>query len=222
MAAAPPLDMLVWLKPETLSALSLGDPVAVWPDSGQLGNDLVQTDASVMPVWTPNGGGPADSVAFSGVHAMSVGRGPLQLGSEHTVYLVDQVAAGLVYQYSGPALLGDPPSMPPRCEAGGAVMSYRTSGPSVSVAVSLPGGSPDTWCWRRTPSTLELYHRGDVDVTLASSPGAVVTLSGLRSRAVSLPRLSAIGVAEMLVYDRALTDAEHAGVLAYLAGRYGP
>jgi hypothetical protein len=217
----PPLDMLVWLRPDSIALTPDGQQLTRWPDSGRLGNDaVIQGQLRPTPVVRAAGLAGLTDVRCDGRDRL--GWAGLPLGAVHTAYVVGTLGAQAGPGGYGPgviSLVQQADSLLGTLQSG---TYYHDTGVLALDLTSVPPDSAQLWWYRRTLA----------DVTLGRGVTSLVVAVGM---APVTPVLSAVGVviapgyatagrcwvSEVLVYDRALSDQEHAAVVGYLRQRYG-
>lgn len=195
--------------------LDLADGAAVsnWPDTSGFGNDVSQSDTTLQPVYEAAGLGGQPAVYFN-VDRL-VGPGTTVLTQPNTVFVV--------------ATQEGDTSVAERHMIDGAsttqrhvILEYMTNGVwRYYAGAGLDGSMSDNVAhvWGVIFDGLNSVARVDGLQDAAGDLGAqdlaLTTLGGISGS-------SQIGrTAEVLVYDRRLTDAEVADVEAYLADKYG-
>lgn len=196
----------LWLDAASITGLADGDPVAVWPDRSGAGADATQATAGKRPVWraTAESGRPA--VEFD---AVDDGLGtPVDPGADLTILVVYASRAGA----TGQAVSGGF-----RLFMGPYVGLYRNYTGAYANGPAVTAGRWLLQTLRQSGAGAELFVDGvfQAATTATADPTPLVlgkqgTYSGtLDGR-----------VAEVLVYDRTLTDAELGDVEAWLKARH--
>ncbi len=91
----------LWLKADAITGLSDGDPVATWPDSSGNAFDAV-SNSGYQPIFKTNRLNGMPSVLFNGFnHQMLVSGIIFQTGYQHTIFTVLPNAQGRTYTNSG-------------------------------------------------------------------------------------------------------------------------
>lgn len=93
MPSTVPTDItncVLWLRPESLSALSDTDPVATWPDESGEGNDFAQATAGRRPLYRTNRIGGQPTVVFDGIddYLTAPDSASLNIVTAHSVFFV--------------------------------------------------------------------------------------------------------------------------------------
>lgn len=88
-AFVPPslANLKLWLKPESLSALSDGDPVGTWPDSSGNGNDVTAM-GSLRPTYQTNELNGKAGVQFDGIDDFLFNSNAAQTSTVYTMFMV--------------------------------------------------------------------------------------------------------------------------------------
>ncbi len=225
-----------WLSADHLAGLSSGDPVSVWPDGSGRGHDALQPNAFQQPVWIDNVIGEKAVIRFDGIDD-SLRVDSLQIQSDTTVFLVAQDVQQPDIGDS-PRFLLTTNNHADRRDGNGYGLGYRDGGsPGVELMLGRGEGgtSRQTLTDRSGPSgTFEILsywkanglgvlRRNDEVVatdlqldpvggyTTGYSVGADPFVSGHEYRG---------DIAEILVFDRALTTNEREAVMDYLEESY--
>ncbi|HUP20382.1 MAG TPA: S8 family serine peptidase [Gemmatimonadota bacterium] len=201
------LDGLVlWLSTDALAGLADGDPVATWPDASGAGNDASQSTASKRPLWVADVGDGRPALFFDADDGMATGANPPLETTVLVVYASRAAASGRVLNGGYAVFMG--PYV-------GRYRNYTSGyvhGPAVEAGRWVLHGL------RQSSGVAELHFDGAFvgSTTKTADPGAIL----LASQGIYGNPLDG-WVAEVLVYDRALTDAELDDVEAWLMARHG-
>jgi hypothetical protein len=89
-AFTPPssANLKLWLKPESLSALSNNDPVGTWPDSSGNSADVTQTTVGLKPLYKTNQLNGVAGVAFDGIDDNLFNSNAPQASTVYTMFMV--------------------------------------------------------------------------------------------------------------------------------------
>jgi len=220
-AQAPAPDavpgLVAWYAADTL-ALSDGEPVRTWPDASGHGHDLTD-DRNGAPALLRKDqieGRPVVLVQKANSH--SVGQ-PFTLGP-HTLFLVAAVgqARRALFRADGDpssGLLLDDDKGRHVYQSGGTAVRYSTAsagiGPFALTVLGREGAELRAFVGGNDVSSGDEYDQ----------PIRVGKFFHLRHTTYVSSDGDGLRIAEMLFYDRWLTDAERAAVSAYLAGKYG-
>jgi hypothetical protein len=232
LPAGLPPGPLVWLAPETLAEATPGASVARWPDGSGHKRDAVQPRPQARPtvVAGPNG---LPAVRIAGPRAV-LELPELRLGHETSVFIVAHDVAQLPQESIHHGLLSAA-NDPYRKDADGYGLAYY-NGAFTGFTVILSEGK--NWehlrDWKvKTPrecfeiisfvkpgAHADLYRNGHhvADREFARPADAAYTTG--YQLGWSEGRTYTGAVAEVLAYDRALTEAERRQVEMYLADKY--
>lgn len=215
----------LWLDASQLEGLNPGSQVATWPDSSGSGHLANQSNGASQPTYQPTALNGHPAVRFDGSDDyLSFASAIVSGAQERTVVWVARPSAignrGIIDlgegSSPGAAFLVTP-------EHGVRVMGGNrlwqsppsTTAPSIGVVV-LTGG---------TTSQLSAWMNGST-LAVASTGGVAIQTSGIG--AVGTWSVAPIGpnnftgdIAELLVYDRALSDIERSNLEESLATKYG-
>ncbi len=245
-ASAPPTGAKLWLKADAITGLADGAKVANWADSSGNANDASQATAANQPTYVANGQNSLPTVRFDDLDADSTANGVQFLDSKATVQTKSGASftALVVFRsddagVSAGALEGrDNLFQPLDADAGNlgrTVLFLDTDASgnhklqSVSAQASLVADSnytPATWKMATvvqdaSAATLALFVNGNTEKVV--SMGAEGGQNGAwRIGATKQGHGGLKGeIAEILVYDRALTAAERQEAESYLGKKWG-
>ena len=236
-ASIPEEGLMAWFAADTLAEHEDGQTVQQWPDRSPRRGDAVQEDTGKAPLFRANRVNGLPTLAFDGSRSILDLPG-LRIGYEYAVYIVsldrEQIAGESVHR----ALLGSA-NNPYQMKGDGYGFGYYTRPGKFGTTVVISDGA--IWQhlrnWWNIPPTdsFEILAARKVDdwVTMqrngwfvaerpfdrpADAPYAEgYTIGGIAGQAGR----SYIGeIAEILVYDGPLTDAEHRQVQTYLSEKY--
>lgn len=212
----PALGLVIHLRPEELQDLADSDPVTYWPAAEGSSTAAIAEPESGAVVWNAAGGNGLGSVHAT-ADAYMIFDPPRSIENEVDVFAV------CLHTFTGiPNFFvnycGAPNSSVSKCEAGRTGMQF-IAGAFVASPFSgtLASGLLRILRWRGGSPGM-VYSVDGADV-FTGAPAALMSAEvTLRQRISGLPTRD---LAELLVYDRVLTTAEAADVVAYLADRYG-
>jgi hypothetical protein len=195
---------------DTVHAAGADDLILQWNDASGLGNHATQSAAGRCPIWKHN--------VINGKPVMRFDAS--NDGMATTAALNGALTILVVYSYAGDA------SRPGRTVQGG--NNWLLGGYDLKYAIyngndfvagpaTTPGRFVVQTAWQSGLETRN-YVDGELVGTLtgASAPGAVAL-----GAAGGYAEPAEGDIAEVIAYDRALSDAERAGVEKYLAEKYG-
>jgi hypothetical protein len=230
--------LLLWLAADSLMNYQNGSPVLRWRDQSAHGQDAEQDDPAAAPVFRAGRVNGLPALAFDGVRTQ-LQVPSLQIGYEYTVFIVsldsEQVTGHSVHR----ALLGAS-NNPYRRDGDGYGFGYYTRDDLFGTSVVISDGTiwqhVRNW-WRIQPTeSFEVMasRKKDTWVTLKRN-GILVSerdfdrpadadyavgydIGGITGRQHNFY----VGeIAEILVYDRPLSDAAFRQVHDYLGEKYG-
>ena len=223
-------DLVLWLNVSTLG-LTNGDPVSLWSDDSSTGNDVAQGTLANQPEYVAGGFNSLPVVRFDGVNDSLENASPLlpSGNSDRTVFAVVDTTgdgtAGTVFDYGNNAngerlALVESDAL---TETSIAWWGHRwgisnfVTGPNL-FTILIPSGSTLT-------DEAELYRDGSL-LSSFSTSGSTQTLDTASSDLIVGGAINNIGnwegdIAEILIYDRALSGAEQVAIEAYLSAKYG-
>lgn len=198
----------LWLRAEDLASLTDGDAVGQWPDASGGCNHATQTTASKRPVYRSDQVNGMPAVWFDAVDdGMSTPVDPPTATTMVAVYSSRAGATGHVLNggfsfFQGPY-----------------VGRYRAYTGQYLTGPSVTAGRWVTQAFRQSSALAELFIDGErvATSTRTVNPGPL-----LLARQGTYSQVLDGALAELLVYDRTLSDAELAQVQGWLAARYVP
>ena len=199
--------LVLWLQSDALTGLAEGAPVVTWPDRSGAGNDATQAVASKRPAYR---GGVVNGLPAVQFDAVDDGMGTAaDPGAPLTIVVVYASRAAA----SGHALNGGFSFF-----MGPYVGRYRNYTGQYATGPSVTAGRWLAQTMRQSATLAELFIDGafTVSTTRTANPAPL-----------KLAREGTFGaildgwVAEVIVYDRALDDAELADVHDWVRMRYG-
>ncbi len=199
--------LALWLKADGLTGLADGDPVGTWPDASGAGSDATQSVASRRPVYRASRLNGLPALAFDATDdGMST---PVDPPTEVTVLVVYASRAGA----SGYTLNGGFSFF-----LGPYVGRYRNYTGGYATGPKVEAGRWVIHALRQSASVDELW----LDGAYAAKTNKTANPAALRlADAGTYGRPLDGEIAEVIVYDRALDDAELAEVSAWLGAKYG-
>ena len=207
---------VLWLDASDVSSMTMdgSNNVSQWNDKSGAGNHGTQATASQRPVYTPNyAGGRAGLVAISANNTLLSLNGTtgVVLSGACSIFIVctqSSVVGKYIFSDSvnGEALIS--------AFAGKAFEWYGTATERYTMAVTAPAG----WhLFSSIKNTLRVLLRYNGNAII--SPATVVAVSSLKS-IFNVPTGGGAmsgGIAEMIIFNRALSDGETLRVERYLA-----
>lgn len=219
----------LWYRADALTNLAEGAPVASWPDSSGNGRAATQAVAANRPTYAAAGLNGRPAVRFNGVSSfLGLAASPLAPGRARTVFVVGRDDGGV----------------------GGALLTFRGAAPVHALALLWTGSAlsiysdvvaaadgatiGDQRALIRAPFLAEFAAAGagskircwlNGTAQAVTQPGAVGLDDGADGLRIGL-REGAMGqpwngmIAEVLVYDSALSAADRQRAERYLAGKY--
>jgi PKD repeat protein len=201
------LDGLVlWLKADALTGLADGDPVAAWPDASGAGHHATQPTASKRPLWRADAGNGRPALSFDADDGMATPADPPRDVTVLVVYASRAAASGHVVNGGFSFFLGP------------YVGRYRNYTGGYATGPPVEAGRWVLQALRQTGALAELHFDGALT---ASTPKTADPGPLLLARQGSYGSALDGWLAEVVVYDRALTDAELDAVEGWLAARHG-
>jgi hypothetical protein len=219
----------LWLRADLISGLSDGAAVATWPDDSGNARDAAQATAANQPTYRTNVVNGRPVVRFDGTDDwMST---PSLTFGAFTAFYVYRATAGLLAEHSASAVLNDGDYFHP---PGGAHAHVRRGGGGGALQSSYdvsPNLADNAWrlVTRRFDGSHAghaLYTNGTLQgkstVYNSADPGTAAVSVALHLGARGGASLFFAGdLAELLVYDAALSTADREAVQAFLAAKYG-
>ena len=208
----------VWLKADVL-ALSDGAAVSSWTDSSGLANHATQGTSGARPIYKTNIVNAKPVVRFDGVDDFLTLGTALSVTADCCVFVVHQTSGDCCLVGSATASTAD--QMLRVGESGGNILSFfnPTDGSHVSSALSVPRTSWNTAVSRRISGGVQLFESAGY----VGGGAATVTMEIKAIGAV--PGVSALftthDVAEVIIYDNALSGTDFNAVHHYLGTKYG-
>jgi len=234
--AAPPVTdgLKFWVDASDASTVTTNAAglVEQWNDLSGAGNHVAQTDSTKRPVFNPAGLDGKPSLSFNSTNVLFKS-GSLLCYSNHTAFLVAKATSHTENDMLGSGGTGAGDIL---------IMHYRqvnfvfrghywgvsgvaTKDSAINTAVSVPL----VYAQRMSGTALELFRNGTRDAVQpfsSFSPNKKGIVLGYRSTGGSSGKCFAGELSEVLIYERALSDAERAQVEEYLVekwlGDYGP
>jgi hypothetical protein len=209
----------LWLKASAIRGLVDGNFVQLWPDSSVYSRSVTAIDPLNAPTLTHlTAVLPAVVYDAGHLHQLDL---PFELPADYGVYAVALIDFGMgPTDFAGFGALGGVGSVIPL------VVGRVYVGRSSSFGVMAPGsaanfGGLNVWAARRVGKTYSQY-RGSVHLPdNALDPFEVPLVNGPVGTSESLVPYHTVSLVELRVYNRTVTDACHATVLAELRALYG-
>jgi len=200
--------LVLWLDAMALGALSDGQLVSEWVDLSDSGNDAVQTTAGSRPEFVTNVIGGRPVVRFASGKTMN-------LSSSITSASATESSTVILVHKQNPAALGYTLAL------GGNL--HFTSGGGIWQTIRSGGGNVDIWSGvASTAFSINVMELGWGDYKMWVNG----SLSGTDNDANGLDDFNKVGnnfvgdFAEVIIYDRVLTDDERNEIGFYLAQKY--
>jgi len=218
--ASPVWAPLIWLTPASLPAFPDGTKVASWGDTSGNQLDATQPLSTAQPVLHLAGLGGLPELDVGNPQFLSWSG--ISLGNSHSLYVVGTTDSFSGSKLGGPGLMWTPSTgISPLLAAWNNTIGYGTPGHFVQQHYAGTVSRPTLWAIRRDTSSVELTVHALVVATFAIASSVVMTLTQLEATPAGLPASQRTRVSEVLVWPCRLDDAAHAGVIAYLSGKYG-
>lgn len=223
----------LWLKADAITGLSDGDPVTTWEDASSANNDATQGTANVKPLYKTAIVNSLPVVRF----VPEIGNPPLSDYLSLPDFMNAQTAATVFWVAK---ITTDPPATDPRTgppvgdlgtDANADHYPYTDStvyldiGSTVRKTVGNPTPSLTSWHyvsivsasadWRFYLAGTSIFATGTNTVAFNSAP-----LVG-RASGAGGPYGFDGDIAEIIVYNSALSDTDRGNVQTYLASKYG-
>lgn len=216
--AVPTSGLRLWLQADVGVTSGQNNQVSVWADQSGLGNDASQTTGTAQPAISPNSISGLPAIHFSGGQFFSLPNfmSAAAAGEMFAVLRIDPYDSGTVRGFMRMGSNGDNAHYP---IYGGVIADNFGSTTRMDTA-----GTPE--------QDLSKYH---IYNALSTSTEWTSRINGLlfyttQSNTVGFSSSPRIGLsdswyfagdmAEILVYDRKLSDAERGQVISYLGGKY--
>ncbi len=233
-AQAPSLEgLLLWLKADAITGTQSGAALASWPDSSGHNRAAAQTDAARQPVWVADGLNGKPAVRFAGKQWLATPQ-DLALPHAHTIFVVACPEAGdengvfLWFENDNGTPAPQDDKSGPACGSGRSGTSFRIRNYPGFQDHALNTGSPAVFSVVAGGEAVEGYVSGMDDQfqvknewTGAFDKGAKVGRYKLGAHGLGGNQFLTGDLAEVLVYDRALSREERQAVEAYLGGKWG-
>lgn len=208
----------VWLKADAITGLSDNDPVTTWEDSSSANHDATQATGGNKPTYQTNELNSLPVVRFDGTDDY-LRTGSFTLALPTTVFVVSKVIAetSIATQFDG---LSNQDTMEMRSKSSpdGTYEIYANG----FLSTNVPGnvGTYKIYSIRFNGASSAVYVNASLHATGtvgASSPNGITL--GCYGNA-SPDRFSQMDMAEFIVYDSALADADRQDVESYLNAKY--
>lgn len=215
----------LWLKADAITGLVDTDPVTTWPDSSGLGNDAGQATAAFKPTYQTNELNGKPVVRFDGtddeLETITITTFPIKRGSIFIV--VNNITPSATNQamlatYNG----ADPDWEWSSASLNGYIWYDGVGGLALDSGVDVAAGWNFLSLIRAANTTLGFWLNG------TAKAGATIADNQPVSNPVVIGGLSLVAtehfngdIAEVIIYDSALSTEDREAVEAYLATKYG-
>jgi hypothetical protein len=234
-ASATPLfftQLKTWFIASALGSLANGAPVATWADASGQGNDASQENPSQRPLYVTNAINGRPAVRFTAANSTALSF-PRSVQDDFTILCVFRSTQGLgsgTDFYSGAGLVngevaGITDDFGVGLNAAGRVLAGTGNPDTTLVSPSgFNNGAPHVVAFKRVAATgaLSLYLDG---VLKASATGATRSLAAPAKLALgaqqTMVNFFSGDIAEVKLFDAALSDTDRAAEESALACRYG-
>lgn len=227
-----PLTAVAWFKADTITGLSSGAGVAIWPDSSGHGHTAMQANAGQQPTYVTGALNGLPVVHFNSTNSqlLTFVR-PVQ--DDFTIFCVFRSTQGFssgnqFYNGSGlisGAVSGSANDFGAGLFAGGQICAgVGNPDTSVNSIAGFNDGNPHLLAFKRTESTgeIDLYVDGNF---YGSATGTTNSLTAPGSLALgaqlTLNNFLSGDIAEVKIYNSALSDADRAAQEVILAQKWG-
>jgi hypothetical protein len=215
--------LALWLRPEGLTGLNDTDPVAVWPDSSGNSRDATQATANKRPLYRTGIRNNWPVVRFDGSNDGLV-TPSFSVGPTYTLFIAGQVTGGSYPQSFAAGDSGAPRlfQLNAQSSAGLDFAVFNNAGGFFEDTQSTPPTAFHIAAAVRRSTEAQVYGSG-------ASNGATATTgtgnSGARPLTIGIygdqtSQALTGDIAEVILYDSGLSNADRALVEAYLAGRF--
>lgn len=209
----------LWLDGDSLSAMTLGDPISTWADSSSAGNDATQETTSYQPTYSTALGYPS---AHFGAPPQRLDSPASASGSQRTIFAVAAVADAsvrtIVSASANLALtLEYTSNRRPYARIWGVAGGGLISAGSTAGAIDVLMGQHDA-------STNYIAVQRNADAPISSTAATTAPASGRTIRIgakVTTTEPFSGYIFEVLNYDAALDSAAINSVVSYLMTKYG-
>lgn len=220
----------LWLSADRISGLADGDPVSSWSDLSGQGNHATQSTTAAKPLYKTNIANGRPVVRFDGVDDfLTVANAASFDLATPTIFVVGTSSAGtraFVGKVTFAGLTTDANRRKLQVTRAGATTFAFRSGADAALKTS------STLSWTGF-NVLSVVGRGAADYTLAvngtaaDSSSPTLDFTTYNTAAVALGSSAGLAdfligdIAELIVYNRALSATERKAVERYLGARYG-
>ncbi len=217
----PSSGLNLWLKADAVRGVAEGDPVAIWPDSSRGGHNATQGEIARRPTFVASAfsGRPALRFNGNGQYFASNLIGPG--GSGLTFFVVakgSQYQSMLRFQGDGyviyPWSYGGPQRFINSNDGG--------TGDGINTGFVVGEANIGTAVWKAdTPNGMRTYRNGSL-IAQRNTNNSVLPANSLRigSYGDGWGEFPNADIAEILVYNQALSNDARRNVERYLAGKY--
>jgi hypothetical protein len=211
--------LVAWYDAQSISGLSNNAAVASWPDKSATANNLIQNTTAARPVYLSSSINAHPAVSFNGSSQYLSMAAAFNAGDNNTLFIAFQPAS------SAPVGLFD--------SAPGQINTYRNGQAGTweiwnlapSIALSLPNANPVSIALTATISGQRqvVYERNGLLISTNTNPSTTSiawTTPNVGNINTGSPWYSGT-IGEFIIYNRALSSAERAGIAQYLHARWG-
>lgn len=215
----PSLDDLhnptVWLKADAIPGLADGAAIASWPDSSGNGNDAVQATGANQPLYKTSIVNSKPVVRFDGTNDELLA--PMPVGATKTFFFVVKKRGAIGAVSQAAYGVGGFEQLLTNTAFSAAGWVYWETGADI-------GGDPTNWgvvtFKHESVSSVKIYLNATLAITADPNNGvATAAAFGLGSNGVAAG-FGDYDIAEVLMYDSALSDSERLDVYDYLNEKY--
>jgi hypothetical protein len=221
-----------WFSAGTLSGLSDGDPVDVWPDLSGLGNDAIQTVANARPTFANNAINGLPALHFNGSNQQ------FSLPNQQFAEMADfeNFTLFTLVRWNGGITSGIFGTGPSNTNSGNMHLEVTSSGGTLRLRVgamnSISAGNVlEEGAWALVGASqsagdepvARLFRDGEIVGTRTEDPGTVNTSSfgGIfLGNSHDSPRNFDGHIAEFILYNHSLSPDQRREVERYLADKY--
>lgn len=226
--------LVAWYKADAIGGLSDNDPVATWADSSGNGRDATQGTAANKPTYQTGEVNSLPCVRFDGSNDVLAATCPHQ--PDFTLFVVLKPTGGAIDNYqsavSRGAVFENDTNFAFAVRRGGAneFLRWCCYWRNVSTLYGNEGGGwvDATWTYVAVKvdgsANLTIYEKGSSEVTdgsnSASTDGSQSLRIGGPNSTTSSDAYFTGDIAEVILYDSALSDGDRGSVESYLGTKY--
>jgi len=212
--------LALWLKPESLNYGPEPHRLSRWIDSSGLVRDAVSLHPDLDPEVAIAGPGfprkaRCDNLKYLGFPPI------IGLTSTYSIYMAGRVRPhAVISESSALSMTENIDRSQGTVYVTAELLRLDVGVDRVDMIIDTPVDEFGIWCWRRDGANVRLEWVGvqqldQVLETQAERCGAIATVgSGTDNASIK------DDIAEVLVFDRSLSDARHASIVAYMTARY--